>query len=116
MSDFLHIEDQEYVFIGEGSHLEGDMSFYGDTRIAASIEGNIKMDKNFPLIIEPSGKVKGTIKCSTLEIYGEVEGDVYVEGTLIVHPYAKLKGQINAQNFIIKPGAVINMEGKSLSL
>lgn len=115
MNDFLHIEDQEYVFLGEGSQITGNVLLSGDTRLAAHIEGDVVMKGDSPLIVEPKGKIVGTVKCTSLEVFGEVSGQVDVSGNLIVHPYAKLSGNINAQNFIIKPGAIINISGHSTS-
>jgi cytoskeletal protein CcmA (bactofilin family) len=112
--DFLKIEDQKYVFIGEHSTLKGSIAFSGDTRLAAHIIGDVIMNDESPLIIEPNGKVEGSIVCHHLEIYGHVEGEVTVKGDLIVHSYGELHGKVHAKNFIIKPGAIINIDGKSL--
>ena len=58
-------------------------------------------------VIGAHARLKGNIACPALEVYGEVVGDVTSEGTVFLHPGAKITGSLRAGRVILRPGAVV---------
>ena len=112
MSNILNINEQDYVFIGQQSIIKGSLSFYGETRIAGTVVGDISTLSSSPLTIEPHGKVEGDITCHDITVFGEVSGSISASGTLTVHPYGKVTGTVSANSFAFKPGSIINIDGQ----
>lgn len=112
MSNILNINEQDYVFIGQESIINGTLSLFGDTRIAGKIIGNLKAISSSPITIEPHGHVDGDVVCHDITVFGEVNGSINASGTLTVHPYAKVSGKVTAHSFAFKPGSIINIEGQ----
>lgn len=116
MSDPLDTNIQDYTFIGPNTHIQGSLTFKGDTKIAGHIKGEVRVQGDIPLSIEPTGSIEGTIYCTNIAIYGEVNGDVHSKGTVSLFPSSRLDGQLEAVSLVIHPGAVVNIEGKTESL
>jgi cytoskeletal protein CcmA (bactofilin family) len=112
MSHILNINEQDYVFIGQESVITGSLNFYGDTRVAGSIIGDVKTSSSSPLTIEPHGKIEGNIICHDITVFGEVKGSIKASGVLTVHPYGKVTGEVSAQSFAFKPGSIMNIDGQ----
>ncbi len=113
MSDPIDTHIQDYTFIGPGTHIQGSLTFKGDTKVAGHIKGEVRVQGEIPLSIEPTGSVEGTIYCHNLSIYGEIKGDIHSQGTVSLFPSSRLDGQLEAANLVIHPGAVVNIEGKT---
>lgn len=110
----MDLRDQNFTFVGIGSVIKGDIALKGPSHICSVIEGDIQIDENFQLTIEPQGKVEGRIRCGDLNIYGEVSGDITAKGKVKVFATGVVKGQIVAKNINIAPGATVNMQGHTL--
>jgi cytoskeletal protein CcmA (bactofilin family) len=116
MQELLQIQEQNFSFLGEGSSLRGEFELEGTTHLASAVEGTLKMlGEDMTLTIEPKGSIKGKIICHDIEIYGHIEGEIQSTGVVTFFPSADFKGKIEALRIVIHPGAVINMEGKTLS-
>ena len=59
-------------------------------------------------IIGARARLRGNIACPALEVYGEVAGEISAEGTVLLHPGARVTG-------ILRPGAALTKaQGGSL--
>ena len=113
MSRIPEIQEQSFSFIGKGSSLNGVFQLSGPTRMAGSIEGELTIHGKHDLVIEKDGSFRGTLKCSTIEIYGIFQGSLESSGSVVIYPSAQVTGDINSEHLVVHPGAVINMEGKT---
>lgn len=111
MSEIINIQDQDYVFIGEQSVLEGDLNFYGPTKLAGKLKGNIHILDKSSLTVEPGGFIQGTLNCHNVEIFGHVDGDIISTGKITVHSFAKMKGTAKAKSFSFNANAQIDING-----
>ena len=111
MPDYIHIQNQDFSFLGKGAKMIGVFHLQGPTHIYSSMDGEIFMENKADLCIEKTGVFTGNIVCHNLEIYGRFEGKIQSTGKVTVYPPAVLKGVINSKNLIVYPGAVINIEG-----
>jgi cytoskeletal protein CcmA (bactofilin family) len=115
MSDPIDTTVQDFTYIGEGTSIQGSLTFKGDTKVAGKLMGEVRVQGDVPFSVEPTGIVEGTIYCHNLFIYGEVKGDIHSQGTVTLFPSSKLKGQVEAANLVIHPGSIVNMDGKTES-
>lgn len=112
--DYIELPQQEFSFLGNLSTMSGEFAFHGTTRIASEIDGTISMKDSSPLVIERDGKIKGTLHCSIVEIYGTFQGELNCSEKTIVHPEAYVTGKITTRELIIYPGAVVNIDGDTI--
>lgn len=112
MTQFIDSPSQDFTFVGHETHIQGNMIFRGDAKIAGSLKGEIHAEEA-PLSIEPTGKFEGTIYCHDLEVYGEVQGDIHSSGKVTLYPSSTFKGQMQASTLVIHPGSCVNMNAKT---
>jgi cytoskeletal protein CcmA (bactofilin family) len=113
MSELFNIPVQDHTFIGIGTHLQGTFVFKGDTKIAGKIQGEVNIEGDSPLTIEPNGKISGTLNCHNLEVYGELDGDIKATGRVTLYPSSSFVGNLVSGNLIIHPGSIVNMQGST---
>ncbi|GKH47271.1 MULTISPECIES: bactofilin family protein [Anaerotruncus] len=66
-------------------------------------------------IIGARARLRGNIACPALEVYGEVAGEISAEGTVLLHPGARVTGSLRAGQVVLRPGAVLTKaQGGSL--
>ena len=58
-------------------------------------------------VIGARARLRGNIACPALEVYGEVDGDVAAEGTVLLHPGARVAGSLRAGQVVLRLGAVV---------
>jgi len=106
------------TLIGEGTTVEGDISFAGCLRIDGGMIGNLRGDHSTcTLVIGKQGSLKGSISVAHFVIDGSAEGDVRVENNLEMQSNGKIKGDIYYKNLEVQLGAVIDgqiMQGNQL--
>lgn len=99
--------------IVQGTHIEGTVKADSDIRIDGSIKGNLNCDAK--VIIGPTGKIVGEVRCQNAVIEGRFEGTISVKELLNVRETASLQGEITCGKLIVQPGGVmdgtINMTG-----
>lgn len=114
MSEYIQLRQQDFSFLGKSSKIKGELYLSGTTHLASSIEGEIRMQEKSELTLEHESKVKGDIHCHNLEVYGEVQGNIYSTGLVTFHPTSRFSGKLSAQKLVIKPGADLNMDGHTV--
>lgn len=103
-----------YNIIGKETTIEGNLNLSGDTIIAGTVLGDIMAAPNTNIILERDSLIKGNMNCFQLEIFGDFEGTLLVHSKLIIRSSAKVTGKIEASSLVIYPGALVNMEGRTL--
>lgn len=92
------------IVIGQHSKISGDLESEGSIRIDGKHHGNIKTTGD--VIISQDAEVQGNIESDNIEIYGNVVGNVTVEGFIEVFDSGSLKGDLQAKGFNISEGGV----------
>lgn len=100
------------TIIGQNVKLQGNVANQGAIQINGTVEGQVESDST--VIVGQSALVKGPIKAKVVEVSGEVHGSITAEDRVELNPKAKVIGDVNTRNFIIKLGATF--EGKSAVL
>jgi cytoskeletal protein CcmA (bactofilin family) len=113
MIDDQDFKDFNYNVLGSRSSFNGDIILSGDTILNARVEGSIEIKDNGKLILERGSYVKGKIRATMLEIFGEVEGDIECSGLVSIRSSAHVQGRIKSGRLVIYPGAIVEMEASS---
>ncbi len=98
------------VIIGNGVSIKGEISKADEIQIDGNADINIKTDN---LIIGSTGELKGTIQTDNADIWGKLDGNLTVTGTLTIQEQGSVSGTIEYQNLQIKLGGQIKGEIKS---
>lgn len=90
--------------IGPTLKFKGELSANEDLIIEGEIEGTIAhQDKN--LTVGKEGRVKADINARSVEIYGNVEGDIHSEDIVKLAKSADVKGNIFCARIVMEDGA-----------
>jgi cytoskeletal protein CcmA (bactofilin family) len=103
-----------YNVFGENSTITGDLILNGDTIINSTINGTIELRGEGKLVLERGSSVKGKIIAADLEIFGQVEGEIDCSGLVSIRSSARVLGSIKSSRLVVYPGAMVEMEARSL--
>jgi len=106
----LHLENQDFTFLGKGSRFLGDWELTGPSFIAGKMQGKITMHSDSPLTLEREGQFEGEFKGADFHLYGQFSGKIFSTATVTIHTNAEIEGTIHAKNIVIQPGARANIE------
>ena len=99
------------VVIGNGVKIKGELNDADEVQIDGHADITIET-KN--LFVGGTGTLKGNIVTDNLDVWGKVEGEVKVNGTLTVQDAGEISGNIEYQELQIKLGGRIKGDVKSL--
>ena len=98
------------VIIGNGVTIKGEISKADEIQIDGNADIVINTDN---LIIGSTGELKGTIQTDNADVWGKLDGNLKVAGTLTIQEQGSVSGIIEYQNLQIKLGGQIKGEIKS---
>lgn len=81
----------------------GEIKTQCDIRFDGDYTGNITSDSR--VIIGEGARLKGEIRCSNLDVWGTLEGDVFVKDTMTIKSEATFTGHIQSGRLVIELGA-----------
>jgi cytoskeletal protein CcmA (bactofilin family) len=95
--------------IGEGTTVEGDISFSGGLRIDGHVRGNVlAMDKQAStLVLSEKARVEGEIRISHAVINGTVQGPVHASEYVELQAKCNVTGDVYYKTLEIQLGAVV---------
>ena len=93
------------VIIGNGVTLKGEITEADEVQIDGNADVTMKTDN---LIVGATGTTKGNIETHNADIWGEINGEIKVSGTLTIQEAGSVSGSIEYQNLQIKLGGKIN--------
>ncbi|MEM1214974.1 MAG: polymer-forming cytoskeletal protein [Bacteroidota bacterium] len=88
--------------IVQGTEIEGTVKANSDIRIDGAINGKLFCDAK--VIIGPTGKITGEIRCENAVVEGSFDGNLQVKETLNIRETAKVNGDISVGKLIVQPG------------
>ena len=92
--------------IAKGTRIPGDIKTEGVLRIDGTLIGSV--ESTGKLVVGPSGKIEGSIRCNSANISGEVKAKIIVKELLALQASAKLQGEITTGKLAIEPGATFS--------
>ena len=99
------------VIIGHGVKMKGEISQADEVQIDGQADITVETTN---LLVGGTGDLKGTITSDNLDVWGKLEGEIKVNGTLTIQDQGAVSGNIEYQELQIKLGGKIRGEVKSL--
>lgn len=102
----LVVVANEISRIAEGVSLKGDLSSRNDVRLDGCIEGVVYSQGR--VVVGENAVIKGSVICSNIDLWGQVEGDLYASEVLVLKSSAKVNGGIHMNKIQVEMGARID--------
>lgn len=97
------------VIIGNGVKIKGEITDADEAQIDGKADIIINTDN---LVVGSTGDLKGTITSHNADVWGTIDGEVKVSGTLTIQEQGSVYGSIEYQNLQIKLGGKIKGDVK----
>ena len=81
----------------------GEIKTQCDIRFDGDYTGNITSQSR--VIVGETALLKGEIRCESLDVFGTLEGDVFVKDTMTIKSEATFTGHIQSSRLVIELGA-----------
>ena len=98
------------VIIGNGVKLKGEITDADEVQIDGSADITVSADN---LIVGSTGNLKGTIQTANADVWGNIDGDLTVSGTLSIQELGSVSGSVEYQSLQIKLGGKIKGDVKA---
>ncbi len=92
--------------ISKGAAIKGDLVSSSDIRVDGTIEG--KIFSSGKVVVGEQADLSGSLYCSNLDLWGKMDGDIYVKDTLCIKSTAIVNGNIHVNKLQVEMGAQIN--------
>ncbi len=96
--------------LAAGTRIEGSFLASENVRLDGGIKGEVRCARR--LAVGEKGWVEGTLEAAELVVWGRVEGQVEVSGTLHIKSGGKVLGDIRASRLVVDEGG--HYEGECL--
>ena len=100
------VDVNDVSHISAGTVIKGEISSLNDIRIDGTVEG--KIYSKGKIVVGESSVVTGSLLCTNVDLWGKMEGDIYVKDTMTLNGVASVNGNINVRKFQVEMGAQIN--------
>jgi cytoskeletal protein CcmA (bactofilin family) len=95
--------EKEPCLIGSKITIRGQVSGNQDLVVEGRIEGRVTLENR--LTVEESGSIEADLEVVDASFKGEVKGDVTASRSAVLHPTARVLGNIRAPKLVIEEGA-----------
>ena len=92
--------------ISAGTVIKGEIVSPSDIRIDGTFEGKIQSKGR--VVIGESAHIKGDIVCDCIDLWGKVEGNVFVKDTLNLKEGCVVNGNLNVRKLSVELGSTFN--------
>ena len=99
--------------ISAGTVIKGEIVSPNDIRIDGLFEG--KVISKSRVVIGESANVKGDIICENIDLWGKVEGNLYVKDTLALKEGSNITGNLHIRRLLVELGATFNGTCKTIT-
>ena len=98
------------VIIGNGVKLKGEIIDADEVQIDGTADVTMSADN---LIVGGTGNLKGTIQADNADVWGNIDGDLKISGTLTIQEQGSVSGSVEYHNLQIKLGGKIKGDVKA---
>ena len=99
--------------ISAGTVIKGEIVSPNDIRIDGLFEG--KVISKSRVVIGESANVKGDIICENIDLWGKVDGNLYVKDTLALKEGSNINGNLHIRRLLVELGATFNGTCKTIT-
>ena len=115
-TEVIHNNVNSVSRISEGTSIKGEINSPYDIRLDGNFEGKLVSAGTIEGDLQCSGKVvigekacvKGDVICANMDIYGNLEGNVFVKEVLALKESCKVKGNLNIRKLIVELDSEFN--------
>ncbi len=98
-----------HTLLGEGTTINGDISFNGMLILDGTITGSITGSQNDDVLtISESGLIEGKINVANIVVNGKIKGDISSSGKVEVASKANIEGNVYYRTIEMNTGSRIN--------
>lgn len=105
-SSDLSVNVNDVTRISKGASIRGDIVSSTDIRVDGEISGTVFSEGK--IVVGETAVLSGNLLCTNLDLWGKMEGDIYVKDTLSVKSLASVTGNIHVNKLQVEMGAQIN--------
>lgn len=114
MAKFDNMSDNSSVSrISAGTVIKGEIISPNDIRIDCMFEGTLKVKGK--VVVGESATIKGDIICDNADMYGKIDGNVYVKDTLALKDGCVVNGNLNIRRISVELGSTFNGNCKMMN-
>ena len=99
--------------ISAGTVIKGEILSPCDIRIDGTFEGKIQSKGR--VVVGESAHIKGDIVCDNIDLWGKVDGGVFVKDTLALKEGCVVNGNLHIKKLSVELGATFNGNCKMIS-
>ena len=99
--------------ISAGTIIKGEIVSPNDIRIDGTFEG--KVQSKGRVVIGETAVIKGDIVCNDVDLWGSVEGNIFVKDTLALKEGWVVNGNLHIRKLSVELGATFNGNCKTIS-
>ena len=99
--------------ISAGTVIKGEILSPRDIRIDGTFEG--KLQSKGRVVIGETAVIKGDILCDNVDLWGKVEGNLYVKDTLALKEGCIVNGNLHIKKLSVELGSVFNGNCKTIT-
>ena len=99
--------------ISAGTVIKGEILSPTDIRIDGSFEGRVQSKGR--VVVGESATIKGDIVCENVDLWGKVEGNLFVKDTLSLKDGCVVSGNLHIRRLSVELGATFNGNCKTIT-
>ena len=99
--------------ISAGTIIKGEIVSPNDIRIDGTFEGKIQSKGR--VVVGETANIKGDIICENIDLWGKVDGGVFVKDTLALKEGCVVNGNLHIKRLSVELGATFNGNCKMIS-
>ena len=99
--------------ISAGTVIKGEVISPTDIRIDGTFEGRVQSKGR--VVIGESAIIKGDIVCENVDLWGKVEGNLFVKDTLSLKEGCVVSGNMHIRRLAVELGAAFNGNCKTIT-
>ena len=100
------VNANEVSRIARGAVIKGDISSLTDIRVDGEVDGTLFSVGR--IVVGENAVLKGSVLCANVDLWGRIDGDLYVKDVLTLKSTAVVNGNIRVQKLQVEMGAQIN--------
>lgn len=104
-TEFMKKEDN---YLSTGTVIEGKIIAHNPIRVDGTILGSI--DGHDEVIFEPHGRIEGPVRAKIVTIKGQVDGDIFSNGKVMVLDGGRITGKVTTPQagILVQQGGIVN--------
>jgi cytoskeletal protein CcmA (bactofilin family) len=100
-------DSTELSVLGPTTRITGRITGKGGLRIDGKVKGDVSITG--PCVLSEGASVEGDFAAESLDLGGDIEGNVTTEGGIVVRQNARLRGEVKSAGVAIEPGAKVSV-------